>query len=94
MDLIFEWDVEKADHNLRKHGVSFDEAKSVFLDPLSITRSDPEHSTVEDRFETIGMSNAGHIIVVVHTERDERIRIISARAANPKERRDYEDGDM
>lgn len=94
MDLIFEWDVEKADGNLRKHGISFDEAKSVFLDPLSITRSDPEHSTIEDRSVTIGASNAGRIIVVVHTERDERIRIISARAANPKERRDYEDGDM
>jgi uncharacterized DUF497 family protein len=94
VDLIFQWDVEKADSNLRKHGVSFDEAASVFADPLSITISDAIHSATEDRLVTIGESATGRIIVVAHTERDHTIRIISARMSTRRERRDYERGNL
>jgi uncharacterized DUF497 family protein len=90
----FEWDDAKADANLRKHGVSFDEAGTVFGDPLAITYFDPAHSDEEDRFLTIGTSQEGRIIILSHTDRGERIRIISAREATRGERKGYEDGTL
>jgi uncharacterized DUF497 family protein len=87
----FDWDPEKAKANFRKHGVSFDEATTVFFDDFSLTGDDPDHSKEEDRFITFGVSNTGRVLVVVHTDRDERIRIISARPATPYERRLYEE---
>ncbi len=87
----FEWDSEKAQSNLDKHGLSFDEAATAFGDPLSLTISDPDHSDDEDRFVLMGHSYAGQTVVVVFTERGERIRIISARLATSQERRTYEE---
>ena len=87
-----EWDAAKAANNLRKHRVSFEEASSVFYDPLAVTGADPEHSEGEKRLITFGMSPAGQLLVVSHTERDEAIRIISARMATRSERRIYEEG--
>lgn len=87
----FEWDREKAAENERKHGVSFDEASTAFGDPLSLTISDPDHSDDEERFLLLGESYSGRLVVVVHTERLERIRIISARLATGRERRPYEE---
>ncbi len=92
MDAAFEWDAEKAKANLQKHGVSFDEAATVFFDPLSITIPDPLHSGVESRFVITGLSQQQRHLVVVHTERVEKIRIISARPATPGERKKYESG--
>jgi uncharacterized DUF497 family protein len=86
----FEWDREKAAANLRKHGVSFDEAATVFFDPLAATFDDPDHSTQERRFLTIGYSSRGRLIVVSHTERSGALRIISARQASAKERKRHE----
>jgi uncharacterized DUF497 family protein len=74
MSLKFEWDEEKAASNLEKHGVSFQEASTVFKDTLSVTISDPLHSFEEQRFVTIGESAEREILVVVHTQRDEKIR--------------------
>lgn len=88
----FEWDSAKAASNLRKHGVSFEEAVSVFYDPLAATAADPDHSEDEARFLTFGISSAGRLLVVSHTEREAAIRIISARAASKSERRIYEEG--
>ena len=88
----FAWDSEKAQSNLAKHGLSFDEAATAFGDPLSLTIPDPDHSDDEDRFVLLGESYAGRLVVVVFTERGERIRIISARIATPRERRAYEEG--
>ena len=88
----FEWDSAKAARNLRKHGVSFEEAVSVFYDPLAATGADPDHSEDEERFVTFGISSAGRLLVVTHSERGEVIRIISARAATPSERHIYEEG--
>ena len=93
MALIVEWDERKAKRNLARHGVSFEEAATVFGDPLSITIDDPLHSDREDRFVIIGQSTQHRLLVVVHVERGERIRIISAREATLKERHDYEEGD-
>lgn len=90
----FEWDEAKAEANFRKHGVSFEDAESVFGDPLAITYFDPAHSDEEDRFLTIGMSQEGRIIILSHTDRGERIRIISAREATRGERKGYEDGTL
>ena len=90
MDLRFEWDEAKAAANLDKHGISFEEAQTVFGDPNTITLFDDQHSNVEDRFVDIGMSANGRILVVVYTENEARIRIISCRRATPKERRQYE----
>lgn len=87
----FEWDEDKAAGNLKKHKVSFPEAATVFGDPLSVTFPDPDHSTDEDRFVTIGSSDRAHVLVVSHTDRDERIRIISARKATRRERKAYEE---
>ncbi len=89
MNLTFEWDAEKAETNLSKHGIRFEEAKNVFRDPLSVTISD-QRGHAEDRFVDIGRSATGRILVVVYTERDHNIRIISARTATASERRTYE----
>jgi len=91
MGLFFEWDANKARLNLSKHSISFAEASTVFSDLNSITISDPAHSSSEDRYVILGHSYIGKLIVVVHTERGENIRIISARLANRKERRTYEE---
>lgn len=86
----FEWDPTKAATNLRKHGVSFEEASTIFDDAVSITIEDDEHSDEEQRFVTIGVSDSGRLVVVCHCDREERIRIISARPAEGYERRQYE----
>ena len=91
MSLTSEWDESKAQENLRKHGVSFEEAATVFGDPLSLTIDDPLHSPEEDRLIMIGQSYRGRMLVVVHAERGDNIRIISARLATPRERRTYEE---
>lgn len=88
----FEWDDAKAKSNLRKHRVSFDEAVSVFGDLRALTFSDTDHSESEDRSRTYGLSNHGRLLVVVHTERRTRVRIISARKATQYEKAIYEDG--
>lgn len=89
--LIFEWDTDKAKKNIETHGVSFDEASTTFKDTLSLTIHDPLHSDEEDRFILIGSSIENRLLVVVHTERGNKIRIISARKATKKERRQYEE---
>lgn len=86
----FEWDSRKAARNLRKHKVSFIEAVTVFGDFLGTTAADPAHSAEEDRYITVGLSNSGRLLLVAHTERSERIRIISARTLTAKEKRAYE----
>jgi uncharacterized DUF497 family protein len=88
----FEWDPDKAAANLGKHGVSFEEASTAFGDPLSTTIHDPSHSEEEDRFVLIGTTHVGRLVVVVHTDRDGAVRLISARLASPRERRTYEQG--
>lgn len=87
----FDWDTKKAQTNLRKHGVSFEEAVSVFNDPLSATGEDPDHSSHELRFVTFGVSFAGRLVVVGHTEWNGVIRIITAREATRAERYFYEE---
>ena len=91
MALVFEWDPRKARKNLAVHGVSFDEASTAFRDPLSVTVADPLHSEDEERFVLMGQSHRNRILVVVHTERGDRIRIISARVAKKKETKRYEE---
>ena len=91
MGLSFEWDENKAKTNLVKHGVSFEEASTVFGDPLSLTIPDPAHSQVEDRFIIMGHSHQRKLLVVAHTERGDNIRVISARRASRKERKHYEE---
>jgi uncharacterized protein len=88
----FEWNPDKAVINLRKHGISFQEAATVFDDSLSVTFPDPDHSIGEDRYVIIGVSGAGQLLVVSHTDRGNRTRIISARRATRQERRFYEEG--
>lgn len=88
--MSFEWDPNKAASNLAKHGIAFVEAASVFLDPLARTYGDPDHSASEAREITIGHSARGRTLVVAHTERSGRLRIISARRATPRERTAYE----
>jgi uncharacterized protein len=90
----FEWDDAKANANERKHGVTFPEAMTVFGDPISITGYDPRHADDEDRFLTMGTSIDGRLLVVSHTDRGDSIRIISARLASRRERKDYEDGNF
>ena len=92
MGPVLRWHPEKARSNLRKHGVTFEEAASVFRDVLSVTISDPLHSTEESRFLTVGRSDRDRTVVVVHSELGETIRIISARPATRHERREYEEG--
>ena len=88
----FEWDLKKANSNLLKHKVSFEEAATALNDPLAATGADPDHSTVEDRYVTFGVSERGRLLVVAHTEKQETIRIISARVASKGERKIYEEG--
>lgn len=90
MGLLFEWEAGKARTNLRKHQVSFDHAATVFGDPLSLTIPDPVHSEDEARFLTLGRSASGTMLVVAHTDRADRVRLISARKAAPREIREYE----
>jgi uncharacterized DUF497 family protein len=86
----FEWDEEKAASNLERHGVSFSEAMTVFGDPLEVTIPDPDHSVGEARFLSLGLSDSGRLLVVAYTERERKTRLINAREATPKERRDHE----
>jgi uncharacterized DUF497 family protein len=90
MPLTFEWDLQKARSNLAKHGVGFEEAATIFGDPSSLAIPDPEHSLAEERYVTIGRAFAGKLLVVVHTDRGDNIRIISARVASRRERKFYE----
>jgi len=89
--LLFEWDSEKAKKNIKIHNVSFDEASTVFKDILSLTIYDPLHSEEEHRFVLIGNSYKNRLLVVAHTERGDKIRIISARKATKNERKQYEE---
>jgi hypothetical protein len=90
--VTYEWDPAKAAANVRKHGVSFEEAASVFLDPAALTFLDPDHSGDEERAITIGQSARQRVLFVAHTEREERLRIISARRATRQEKDQYEEG--
>jgi uncharacterized DUF497 family protein len=90
MGLRFEWDPRKAARDLAKHALSFDEASTVFADGLSLTIPDPDHSEDDERWIIIGQSNRGRLLVVVHTEDDNTVRIISAREAERRERVKYE----
>ena len=90
--LEFEWDPDKAASNAAKHAVSFEEAATVFGDPLSLTVYDPDHSQDEDRYITMGSSVDNRLLLVSHTDREDRIRIISARLATRRERKAYEHG--
>jgi uncharacterized protein len=89
----FEWNPDKANSNLKKHGVSFNEASTVFNDPLSVTFPDPDRFYGDERYVIIGLSSVNRILIVPHTDRADRIRIISARQATRKEQRFYEDGE-
>ena len=86
----FEWDRTKADQNLKGHRVSFDEAVTVFYDPLAATFDDPDHSVGEHRFITVGHSSRERLLIVVHVERGGNIRIISARLTTARERKRHE----
>lgn len=88
----FEWDAEKAKLNLKKHGVSFEEAATALKDSMSVTGADPDHSDYEKRYITFGLSAKDRLLVVSHTDEDEIIRVISARKANKGERNLYEEG--
>jgi len=90
--LRFEWNRKKALLNIRKHGIKFEEASTIFGDTLSLTIPDPHHSLGKDRFVTTGMSARGRTLVVMHTDRHDVIRIISARKATKNERKQYELG--
>lgn len=91
MELEFEWDPPKAAANLVKHKVSFEEAATVFGDPLGRILSDPRHSSAEERFALLGLSEARHLLAVMYADRDGVIRIISARRATRRERKSYEE---
>ncbi len=86
----FEWDDNKAQSNQRKHGIAFQEAATVFGDPLALTSPDPDHSDDEDRFLTFGYSHQNRLLVVAHTERENTTRLLSARLATRAEKRLYE----
>ena len=90
--LEVEWDAEKANYVWDEHRVTFEEAATVYLDPLAATAYDEAHSYDEDRWATIGRSNQDRLLVVVHTNRGSRIRLITAREPEPEEIRDYEQG--
>lgn len=94
MELTFEWDEAKARENLKKHRVSFEEAKTVYNDPFLWTFSDPDHSDIEQRYVNIGYSSRGRVLVVTHTERRGNIRIINCRRAIASEVRAYEKGNQ
>lgn len=89
--MVYEWDAAKAVRNLKKHGLSFEEAATVFLDPLAITFPEPDHSGAENREITIGHTMKERLVFVAHCERGKRIRLISARPATKAERRQYEE---
>ena len=89
--LLFEWDPEKAKDNFETHGISFDEASTAFGDTLSLVIYDPLHSEEEDRFVLIGNSYRNRLLVIIHTEREDYVRLISARKASKKERKQYEE---
>ena len=91
MALDFQWDPQKG-ANLAKHGISFQEAESVFGDPLGRITTDPRHSVEEERYVLLGVSNSQRLLAVMFADRSEAIRLISARRATPRERRDYEQG--
>ncbi|MDW8326212.1 MAG: BrnT family toxin [Anaerolineales bacterium] len=98
MKLVFEWDAKKAKVNLKKHRISFEEAKTIFNDPLLVTFPDEEHSEAEERFISIGISASNRVLLAIHTEHEEAkdslvIRIISCRRATASERRVYEEGE-
>ncbi len=88
----FEWDKQKAERNTSKHGVSFEEAQTVFTDPLYLDFYDPDHSDEEERYIIVGQSDQQRLLVVSYTERDQKVRLISAREATRKEREAYEEG--
>jgi uncharacterized DUF497 family protein len=90
MALKFEWDENKSKLNLKKHGIDFEEGKTVFNDPFAITINDPDHSSLEERYLEIGISSKGRILVVWYTERNDNIRIIGCRRAIRFERESYE----
>jgi uncharacterized DUF497 family protein len=87
----FEWDPAKARQNRRKHRISFPEATTIFGDPLAVTYPDPDHSASEQRFITVGMSNTGRVLIVAHADRNDSVRIISARKTTQRERKHYEE---
>ena len=87
----FEWDPKKAAANLRKHKVPFDEAATIFGDPLGTTVTDPDHSADEERYISVGLSNRHRLLIVAHVDRGERVRLISARELTSTEREDYEE---
>jgi uncharacterized DUF497 family protein len=88
----FEWDPPKAAGNIKKHGVSFDEAATVFLDQMALSGPDPDHSSDESRYITFGITSLGHLLTVSHTYRPGGIRLISARRVTRAERKLYEEG--
>jgi uncharacterized protein len=92
MGATFEWDPTKDAANRRKHGISFREAISAFMDPLSLTIPDPDHSLAEERLLLLGENHQGQLLVVSHADREDRIRIISVRKADRRERKEYEQG--
>lgn len=90
----FEWNPRKAEVNLKKHGVSFLEASTIFGDPLSMTVCDPDHSLEENRYITVGLTDDSRLLMISHAERGDRIRIISARELTRDERKAYEEGNF
>lgn len=94
MGLQFEWDPNKARSNQRKHRVTFEEAATVFADTLGVTVPDPDRSLIEERYITVGLSQRQRLLIVAHTDRGNRIRIISARELTPMEKKDYEQGNF
>lgn len=94
MALTFEWDKDKAKRNIRKHKITFEEAKTVFNDPFLLTFPDSDHSDDEERYVNIGMSSKRRVLIVIHTERYQTIRLISSRKATRFELRVYEEGGL
>jgi len=91
LQYTFEWDAQKARRNVEKHGVSFEKAVTAFSDPLSQSIPDPDHSDSEERFILMGLSRRSRLVVVAYTERGDRIRLITARLASRREKREYEE---
>jgi uncharacterized DUF497 family protein len=91
-DMEFEWDPKKANSNTRRHGTAFEEAATIFGDPLAITFNDPDHYEDEERYITFGLSDQKRLLMVSHTDRGKKTRIISARLMSRKEQRIYEEG--
>jgi len=92
--MFFEWDLKKAAINFKKHGVSFEEAVTVFGDSFSLTFSDPDHTHDESRFLTVGLSGNGRVLIISHTDRAENVRIINARKMTKRERKFYEENNQ